>query len=139
MNKQLFFLIIACSLFVLSIIAINVAPIISKANNNINIDWSEWANQNCQKMDDDYKFDKNNHIYDDQTSKTSEKIRKRKIDECKKHKVMFGLEYSTFVIDICPILISLPSTNFLELTSDISVIPTSTPLPFKSRRPRLTS
>ena len=100
MNKQLFFLIMACSLFVLSIIAINVAPIISKANNSDDIDWSEWANQNCQNIDDDYKYRKSNHMYDDPTSKPFEEDVKRRINECKRHKVMFGLEYSAFVIDI---------------------------------------
>ena len=98
MNKQLFFLIMACSLFVLSIIAINVAPIISKANYNDNIDWSEWSNQNCKKMEDDYKNNKANHMYDN--AKAYEKRFKKVIDECKRHKVMYGLEYSAFIIDI---------------------------------------
>ena len=50
MYKQLFFLLIVCSLFVLSIIAINVAPFINKANSiyNDDVDLSEWANQNVK-------------------------------------------------------------------------------------------
>ena len=102
MNKQLFFLIIACSLFVLSIIAINVAPFISKANSYLigNLNFSQWKNQNCQKMDDDYKNDKKNNLYNDPTSKAAEKVRKKKIDECKRHKAIYGLEYSAFVIDV---------------------------------------
>ena len=99
MNKQLFFLIIACSLFVLSIIAINVAPIISKANsNNSDVDFSEWHIQNCQILDDEYKYKKKNARYDN--SKALEKYDKKIIDECKRHKVMYGLEYSAFVIDV---------------------------------------
>ena len=97
MNKQLFFLIIACSLFVLSIIAINVAPIISKSSYYPY--FKDWANKNCQKLEDDYKYSKDNHGYDTLT-KAHEENDKKKIDECKRHKVMYGLEYSAFVIDV---------------------------------------
>ena len=98
MNKQLFFLITACSLFVLSIIAINVAPIISKSG--IYPYFDNWANGNCQKLEDDYKFDKDNHAFDSPAPKGKEKRVKKEIDECKRHKVMYGLEYSAFVIDV---------------------------------------
>ena len=98
MNKQLFFLITACSLFVLSIIAINVAPIISKSG--IYPYFHKWANGNCQKLEDEYKFGKDNHAYDSPVPKAQEKRDKNKIDECKRHKVMYGLEYSAFVIDV---------------------------------------
>ena len=98
MNKQLFFLITACSLFVLSIIAINVAPIISKSG--IYPYFDNWANGNCQKLEDDYKYNKDNHAFDSPAPKGKEKRVKKEIDECKRHKVMFGLEYSAFVIDV---------------------------------------
>ena len=98
MNKQLFFLIVACSLFVLSIIAINVAPIISKAGyDNL---FKGWENDNCQILDDVYKDKKKNHEYDPPSTKADEQDDKNEIKECKRHKVMYGLEYSTFVIDI---------------------------------------
>ena len=98
MNKQLFFLIIACSLFVLSIIAINVAPIISKSSYYHYFD--DWANKNCQILEDDYKYLKDNHGYDPPKTKADEEEDKKGIDECKRHKVMYGLEYSSFVIDV---------------------------------------
>ena len=98
MNKQLFFLIIACSLFVLSIIAINVAPIISKSSYYHYFD--DWSNKNCQILEDDYKYLKDNHAYDPPIEKAEEETAKKEIDECKRHKVMYGLEYSAFVIDV---------------------------------------
>ena len=98
MNKQLFFLIVACSLFVLSIIAINVAPIISKAGYGDL--FKGWANGNCQILDDVYKYRKKNHGYDPPFTKADEQDDKNEIKECKRHKVMYGLEYSTFIIDI---------------------------------------
>ena len=99
MNKQLFFLRIACSLFVLSIIAINVAPIISKAGTYPY--FVQWSNQNCKKLEDDYNYEKDINVYNDPQKKADEKDTKNEIDECKKHKVMYGLEYSAFIIDIC--------------------------------------
>ena len=98
MNKQLFFLIIACSLFVLSIIAINVAPIISKSSHDDYFD--DWANDNCQQLEDDYKYHKDNHYFDPPKTKADEEDVKKGIDKCKRHKVMYGLEYSAFVIDV---------------------------------------
>ena len=102
MYKQLFFLLIVCSLFVLSIIAINVAPFINKANSiyNDDVDLSEWANQNCQKLEDDYKYQKNNGFYDCLNLKKREKVVKNIIDEYKRHKEIYGSEYSTFVIAV---------------------------------------
>ena len=97
MNKNLVFFILACSLFVLSIISINLAPIIN--NGGEDDFFEEWGTKNCVKMDDDFKYRKENNYYINQ--KPQEDQEKRKIDDCKRHKVMHGLEYAALIADVC--------------------------------------
>ena len=72
MNKNFLFFIVASALFILSIITINLAPIIngsgeietSSANNNV---FEGWNIANCQKDEDDYKFKKERGDYNSDT------------------------------------------------------------------------
>ena len=104
MNKNFIFFIIACSLFILSIITVNVAPIISKADSIITDDVSffeGWGNANCKKLDDDYKFKRDiRKYYDEENKKPEEDQVKRIISECKNHKIMYSLEYAALILDV---------------------------------------
>ena len=97
MNKNFIFFVIACALLVLSIIAANVAPIISKASTRY---FEDWGISNCQKKDDDYKHAKDNQAYDDDSTKPTEERVKRIIKECKNNKVMYSLEYVALIVDV---------------------------------------
>lgn len=96
MNKNFIFFVIACALLVLSIIAANVAPIITTRY----FSWGTWGTLNCQILDDDYKHNKDNHMYDDDSTKPAEELTKRIIKECKNHKTMYSLEYAALIIDV---------------------------------------
>ena len=100
MSNNLLFLIFSFSLFALSTITICLAPIINGADKGVI--FKDWNIQNCKLMEDIYQHDKDEKIYasDLQEIKVKEKIEKRKIEECKRHKVMHGLEYASFIVDI---------------------------------------
>ena len=97
MNKNFIFFVIACALLVLSIIAANVAPIISKASTRYFVGW---GNSNCQIYDDEYKHAKDNQAYDDDSTKPNEERVKRIIKECKNHNTMYSLEYVALIVDV---------------------------------------
>ena len=97
MNKNFIFFVIACALLFLSIIAANVAPIISKASTRY---FEDWGISNCQKKNDDYKHAKDNHVYDDDITKPHEELAKRIIKECKNHNTMYSLEYVALIVDV---------------------------------------
>ena len=103
MNKNFIFFVISCALFVLSIIAANVAPIISKAAveyNGVNV-FENWGTANCQQLDDNYKYKKDIlKTYDADGQKPNEEQVKRKIKECKNHNTMYSLEYAALIIDV---------------------------------------
>lgn len=99
MNKNLLFFVVACSLFVLSIITINIAPIINYGGKDTFFE--DWGIENCQLLDDRYKKDKADGFYSLAEQKPKEDQTKRIIDECKKHKVMHGLEYASLITDVC--------------------------------------
>ena len=103
MNKNFLFFVLASALLVLSVITICLAPIIngygnidvSPPNNNV---FDSWNVANCQMLDDDYKYDKDRGHYNSQSAQ--EKQDKDKIKECKRHKVMHGLEFAALITDI---------------------------------------
>lgn len=101
MNKYLLFLITAGATLILSIITICIAPLINRADGSLEY-FDNWNLANCKKLDDDYKYQKDNDYYNtpnvDRT--VEEKIVKRRIKECKNHKIMFGFEYAAFIIDV---------------------------------------
>ena len=94
MNNQLIFLIISTSILVLSAIVICVAPIM----NNIQVEdepqWkpSQLGNLNCKIFADEEKKEK---------VKLDEIQRMRKLKNlCYRQKAIYGLEYSSFIIDL---------------------------------------
>ena len=99
MNNNLFFLILAGVLFILSVVSICLAPLI---NGDGGLDYfSNWSLGNCEKLDVDYEHLKSTGHNDlTTTPKYQEKIDKRRIKECKNHRAMYGLEYSSLIIDI---------------------------------------
>ena len=95
MNQNLLFLIFATCLFTISVITITIAPIISKAHISF---FDGWGTTNCEKLVDDLDFEKSIGTFDEY--KRALKIRERQIDECKRHKIYYSLEYSAFIIDV---------------------------------------
>ena len=87
MNKIVIFLFIALAILIFSIISICVAPVF----NNILGNFSDWGQINCQKYADIAKFSKDL----DQRFK-NEYLR----DLCYRKNAMYGLEYSSLIIDI---------------------------------------
>ena len=87
MNNNLFFLIISCVSICFTIIVICNGPVI---NGIYQIEPSE----NCKIISDEYDHDKN--------SLTDElkKSKKKEINKCKRNKAMYGLEYSSLIMDI---------------------------------------
>ena len=103
MKNNLLFLILSGALLALSVITVCLAPIINKINGQYDY-FEDWNIGNCQKLDDDYKNYKNHDAYNPEiygdSVKIEEKIVKRRIDECKRHKAMYALEYVAFIVDI---------------------------------------
>ena len=86
MNNILIFLIISLASLVFSIVSIFNGPIINK------IVGSTWGSQNCQQYSDAYEFNKNAGIADN--------ANKKEFHKCNREKAMYGLEYSSLIIDI---------------------------------------
>ena len=131
MSNNLLFLIFSFSLFVLSTISICLAPIINGADKGVI--FKDWNIQNCKLMEDIYQHDKDEKKYavDLQDVKVEEKIEKRKISECKRHKVMHGLEYASLIVDvvlgfICFFLGIIhflePGNNFEKITGILGLL-----------------
>lgn len=94
MNYTFFFFICASIAFGLSVISICTAPII---NNNIG---GEWGNNNCERLSDEYDYDKKNNPNPTEAQKSALNEQKRKINVCKREKAMHGLEYSSLICDV---------------------------------------
>lgn len=95
MKANLFFLICAAALFSLSVITINIAPIISKAHTSF---FEGWGTRNCKILDDNLDYQKSIGAYDEY--KNALNLEERKIDECRYHNIMYSLEYAAFIIDV---------------------------------------
>ena len=88
--KKTLFLILSGVIVIFSIICISSGPVINKTiPNAIN-----WRTQNCQKLTDEYKIAK-----ETKDDKTIEKAKKAK-NECNREKAIYGLEYSSLIIDL---------------------------------------
>ena len=96
MNKNLFFLISAAGLLILSIICVFTGPAINKHINELMK--NDLSTINVQKMEDDYNYNIDNNYYN--SREAQKKQDKKQIDEYKKLKAMYGLEYSSFIADI---------------------------------------
>ena len=82
MNKTLF-LVFSAAILIFAIVSICSAPII---NGDI-IDASDWRTKNCKRLAD---------IYDSSKDKTD----KKKRNLCNRQKAMYGLEYSSLILDV---------------------------------------
>jgi hypothetical protein len=112
MDKYLFFFILSSALLIISVITICLAPIINGAGtvNFYNIGASapaneknlfkEWGTASCQLLNDDYKHKKDIGGFNGDTNGREETQTKRKINDCKRHKAMFGLEYAALISDV---------------------------------------
>jgi len=90
MKKTLFLIFSAC-IVIFTIISICCAPII----NGVLTESSGWKTENCQKESDYYKSLKDSDANDD-TLKAQKKI----LNQCNRHKAMYGLEYSSLILDV---------------------------------------
>ena len=87
MNNLVIFLFIALAILIFSIISVSVAPII----NNILGEFSRWGKFNCQYHADSAKY----------SESLDEKFREEKLRNlCYRQNGMYGLEYSSFIIDL---------------------------------------
>ena len=95
MKKTLFLVFSAC-IVVFSIISICTAPIIndvlSEASDN------SWKTQNCKLEEDKYKRIKDDKNYPDRDNEL--KKQKKVVNKCNREKAMYGLEYSSLILDI---------------------------------------
>ena len=96
MNK-IIFLCISCALLIFSIIVICTGPIISGTLSGS----GSWNDQNCQIYSDLRKY------YDDESKISDKDIREENLkyfkkgrNLCNRQKAMYGLEYSSFIIDV---------------------------------------
>jgi len=104
--KNLIFLCIATSIFILSIIVLNVAPIINgilgKGTYDSNGEASSygWYEKNCDLYNDNYKINKKKDITGTETTQEEQdeyvKYLKEGRDKCYRNKAMAGLEYTAF-------------------------------------------
>ena len=93
MKKTLFLVFSAC-IVVFSIISICTAPII----NGVLSEAGSWNTRNCKYQEDFYK-----HIKDDKNYPNRDKAlenQKKEKNKCNREKAMYGLEYSSLILDV---------------------------------------
>jgi len=93
MKKTLFLVFSAC-IVVFSIISICTAPII----NGVLSEADNWGTLNCKYEEDEYKRIKDN----DHSAQRDANLetQKKKKNKCNREKAMYGLEYSSLILDI---------------------------------------
>ena len=89
--QRTLFLVLSSAIVVFSIICLCTAPII----NGILSEAKSWGTQNCKAISDEYKYEKDHNGNDD----TLESLKKRR-NLCNRQKAMYGLEYSSYIIDV---------------------------------------
>ena len=89
--QRTLFLVLSSAIVVFSIICLCTAPII----NGILSEAKSWGTKNCKEISDEYKYEKD-HNGDDDTLKSLKKSR----NLCNRLKAMYGLEYSSYIIDV---------------------------------------
>ena len=90
MQRTLFLIFSACIL-IFSIISLCTAPII----NNVLTEASNWNTNNCKQKSDIYKNAKDNSGSDEYL-----KYLKKEKNLCNRQKAMYGLEYSSLILDV---------------------------------------
>ena len=93
MKKTLFLVFSAC-IVVFSIISICTAPII----NGVLSKADSWKANNCKLLEDEYKNIKDDKNYANRD--TALKDKKKEKNKCHREKAMYGLEYSSLILDI---------------------------------------
>ena len=124
MNKVFVFFCCSCVILLFSIINLCIGPII---NRRVDIQYiripgastrgNSWGTLNCAYLSDQYDKDKKDGPIDDKVKKYQYEW---KINECKRKKGMYDMEYTTFIFDIvigfvCGLLGLL---HYLELKPD---------------------
>ena len=90
--KKTLFLALSAAIVIFSIISICCAPII----NGILTESSSWKTENCKLQSDTYKNLKKTSGTTDALLKAQKKI----LNKCNRHKAMYGLEYSSLILDV---------------------------------------
>ena len=110
MSKILIFLIISIASLIFSIITIFNSPIINK------IVGSDWGSQNCQQYSDTYEYNKK--------AGNTDNLNKKEFHKCQREKAMYGLEYSSLIIDIIfgTICILLSLFSYLDIIKNFEKI-----------------
>ena len=85
--KKTLFLILSGAIVIFSIICISSGPVI----NDIIPNYKIWRTENCQRWSDAYKEENNKD--------TKEQYKKFR-NKCNREKAMYGLEYSSLIIDV---------------------------------------
>ena len=94
MNNKLFFMIFSGAMVVLTLVTICTAPIINNIIPNLN------RNENCQNNIDAYDYYKKLYTNPNDNQKKSLNHYKQDINLCKRRKAVYGLEFSSLIIDI---------------------------------------
>ena len=89
--KKTLFLAFSAAIVIFSIISICCAPII----NGVLVESYRWKTENCKIESDKYNNLKKNSGTDDQL-----KDQKKILNQCNRHKAMYGLEYSSLILDV---------------------------------------
>jgi hypothetical protein len=92
--KRTLFLVCSACIVVFSIISICTAPII----NGVLTEAGSWGTSNCKLEEDKYKNIKDNKNYPDRDNEL--KKQKKVKNKCNREKAMYGLEYSSLILDI---------------------------------------
>jgi ABC-type bacteriocin/lantibiotic exporter with double-glycine peptidase domain len=89
--KKTLFLIFSGAIVIFSIICICSAPII----NNVLTDSENWKTHNCQHQSDELK-----NLEKINANKDTIKLQKKIRNQCNREKAMYGLEYSSLILDV---------------------------------------
>ena len=90
--KKTLFLVFSGAIVIFTIISICSAPILNK----VLTESDDWKTLNCQRDSDEYKHAKDTSSLTDDQKKTY----KRKIHLCNRKKAVYGLEFSSLIIDV---------------------------------------
>ena len=94
--KKTLFLIFSAAIVIFSVICICSAPIINKTLE----DSIDWGYLNCQEKSDYYKEKKEDNSISGETKDKAIKSAKKKLNLCNRKKAVYGLEYSSLIIDV---------------------------------------
>ena len=94
--KKTLFLVFSGAIVIFSIICICSAPILNK----VLIESNSWGTLNCKKTSDEYKHEKETTTLTGDDKDKYLKSYKRGINLCNRKKAVYGLEFSSLIIDV---------------------------------------